>query len=67
MYKKMLELCDLQKLPSSGDKRNINVDMGEILTLFSGEEKSKIEKILEENKRLPQEIVNYRVLSKEMK
>jgi hypothetical protein len=67
IYKKMLELCDLQKLPSSSDNRNINVDMSEILPLFSDNEKSKIKKILEENKRLPQEIVNYGVLCKEMK
>lgn len=67
LYKKMLELCSVDLLPCSDDRRSINIDMTEILPLFTGQEQERINEILDLNKRLPQEIINYRILRENMR
>lgn len=66
IYKKMLELFDIDALPDSDDKRNFEVDMTEIFPLFTEQEQKLINYILERGKRLPQEIINYHILCDNM-
>lgn len=66
-YRKMLELSRNIRLPDSDDKRYIMPDMSEILPLFETDEQEQITKILEDNKRLPQEILSYPVLADNMR
>jgi hypothetical protein len=66
-YRKMLELCNVDLLPNSADNRNMAVDMKEIVPLFTTKEYEKITEILEKNKRLPQEILNYQILAENMR
>jgi hypothetical protein len=42
-------------------------EMSEILPLFSDDEQKQIMKILQDNKRLPQEILSYPVLADNMR
>jgi len=66
-YRKMLELsCSIQ-LPNSEDGRCIIPEMSEILPQFSIDEQKLITQILQENKRLPQEILSYPVLADNMR
>ena len=67
IYIRMLDLCDIEILPDSEDGRNISVDMNKIKELFSEDCFSKINLILDKNKRLPQEIINMKVLQENMK
>ncbi len=66
-YKKMLELsCDIT-LPDSDDGRCIIPDISQILPLFQIHEQKQIAQILQDNKRLPQEILSYPVLAENMR
>lgn len=65
-YRKMLELSQGLELPVSDDKRNIFPDMSGILKLFSQNECEQLLQILQDNKRLPQEILSYPVLAENM-
>lgn len=62
IYKKMLELADISKLPESDDKRIKEIDTISLCDLFSNEEIAKINEVLRTDKRLPQEIINYEIL-----
>lgn len=62
IYKKMLELADISKLPESDDKRGKEIDTVSLCDLFSNEEIAKINEVLRIDKRLPQEIINYEIL-----
>lgn len=62
IYKKMLELADISKLPESDDKRGKEIDTVSLCDLFSNEEIAKINEVLRTDKRLPQEIINYEIL-----
>jgi hypothetical protein len=66
-YRKMLELGQSIQLPDSDDGRNVMPDMSEILPLFSDDEQKQITEILQNNKRLPQEILSYPVLADNMR
>lgn len=66
-YRKMLELsCNIQ-LPDSEDGRCIMPEMSEILPKFFADEQEQITQILQDNKRLPQEILSYPVLADNMR
>ncbi|MGN0612936.1 MAG: hypothetical protein ACI4JB_03470 [Porcipelethomonas sp.] len=67
IYRKMLELAETDNLPDSGDGRRIDVKWDRFLHLFTEAEKLKLVEILEKNKRLPQEIINYTVLKENMR
>ena len=66
-YKKMLELSRNIQLPDSDDGRCIMPEMTGILSMFSVEEQEQITYILQNNKRLPQEILSYPVLAENMR
>ena len=66
-YQKMMELSRNIQLPDSDDGRCIMPEMSEILPLFTVDEQEQITKILEDNKRLPQEILSYPVLANYMR
>lgn len=67
IYQKMLELAETDKLPDSKDGRQLDVKWDSFLHLFTETEKSELVEILERNKRLPQEIINYTVLKENMR
>lgn len=67
IYMRMLDLCEPDLLPDSEDRRNIAVDTDKIKELFSEEYWGKINLILDKNKRLPQEIINMKILRENMK
>lgn len=66
-YKKMLELSHNIQLPDSEDKRCIIPEMSGILLKFMVDEQEQITHILQNNKRLPQEILSYPVLADNMR
>lgn len=66
-YQKMLELSRSIQLPDSDDGRCIIPEMSEILPLFQDNEQKQITQILQDNKRLPQEILSYPVLADNMR
>ena len=66
-YQKMLALSSGLDLPDSDDGRLIIPDMTNILPLFSAEEQKQLGRILQNNKRLPQEILSYPVLAENMR
>lgn len=66
-YRKMLELSRNIQLPDSEDKRCIIPEMSGILLNFFADEQEHITQILNDNKRLPQEILSYPVLADNMR
>lgn len=66
-YQKMLELSRNIQLPNSEDKRCIIPEMSGILPMFQADEQKQITQILQDNKRLPQEILSYPVLADNMR
>ncbi len=66
-YQKMLELSRSIQLPDSDDGRCIMPEMSGILPMFQVDEQKQITQILQENKRLPQEILSYPVLADHMR
>lgn len=66
-YRKMLELSRGIQLPDSMDERGMMPEMSGILPLFRADEQEQIARILQENKRLPQEILPYPVLAGNMR
>lgn len=66
-YQKMLELSRSIRLPDSSDGRRIIPEISGILPLFSDDEQKQITQIIEDNKRLPQEILSYPVLADNMR
>lgn len=65
-YEKMLELSLTGIIPDSNDKRNIMDDYSSIISLFSSDFKDVLRKTLYDNKRIPQEIINFRWLKEHM-
>lgn len=65
-YEKMLELSTQQQIPYSNDRRNITADYSNIFPLFPLEYRTVLEKSLADNKRIPQEIINYKWLRENM-
>lgn len=66
-YQKMLELSRNIQLPDSDDGRCIMPEMSGILPLFTVDEQEQITQILQDNKRLPQEILSYPILADNMR
>ena len=66
-YRKMLELSTSIQLPDSEDGRCIIPEMSGILPMFHEDEQKQITQILQNNKRLPQEILSYPVLADNMR
>ena len=58
-YEEMLRLSEDRKVPDSGDHRERMGNYEEIYGLFSEEGRNRLIKLIEDNKRLPQEIINY--------
>lgn len=65
-YRKMLELAGTRDLPDSDDARNLLPDMTEVLPMFKVQEQQQIMRILQERKRLPQEILSFPILMDHM-
>lgn len=66
-YRKMLELSRNMQLPDSDDKRGVMPEISGILLKFFADEQKHIAQILNDNKRLPQEILSYPVLADNMR
>ena len=66
-YQKMLELSRNIQLPDSDDGRCIMPEMSAILPLFAADDQKHIAQILNDNKRLPQEILSYPILANNMR
>lgn len=65
-YHRMLQLAAGRRIPNSDDKRGLAFDFSEIYDLFADDERALLVRYIEENKRVPQEIVNYEILLGEM-
>lgn len=65
-YEKMLELSVNRNMPDSNDKRNIKDDYSNIISLFSPYYQTVLKKSLDDNKRIPQEIISFRWLKENM-
>ncbi len=61
-YEEMLRLSENRTLPDSEDGRPQTDNYSEIYQLFSDDKRTRLIEIIENNKRLPQEIVNYEYL-----
>jgi len=58
-YCEMVRLADGRSIPDSEDGRGRMGDYSEVLSVFPGNARESICELLEQNKRLPQEIINY--------
>ncbi|MGI6548725.1 MAG: hypothetical protein ACOX4Q_01625 [Syntrophomonadales bacterium] len=63
LYQLMLKLARGREMPESQDKREIPVDIEEFARLLGHEEVGAIKRLLDNDRYIPQEIVNYQVLS----
>lgn len=61
-YIKMLDLAESNEIPDSGDNRNHQLDFNKVYSLFNNVYADKIRKYIEENKRIPQEIISFTIL-----
>ncbi len=61
-YVEMIRLSENRPIPDSGDGREIMDDYDKLYSLFSAEDKSRIMRLIADNKRLPQEIITYETL-----
>lgn len=66
-YAEMLHLSENRDIPDSDDHREQMGNYEDIYALFSNEDKDQLIKLIENNKRLPQEIINYESLLKMMR
>lgn len=66
-YAEMLRLSKACEIPDSNDHRERMGNYEDIYALFSDEDKNQMIKLIENNKRLPQEIINYESLLKMMR
>lgn len=58
-YTEMLHLAENRSIPDSADHRELEGNYEGIYGLFPAEEKRKLESLIRQNKRVPQEIVSY--------
>ncbi len=65
-YMVMLEKSLLSEMPDSEDKRDITDDYSDIISLFPEKHKNILINSIESNKRIPQEIINYKWLKENM-
>lgn len=66
-YAEMLRLSENCEIPDSDDHRERMGNYEDIYALFSDEDQNQLIKLIENNKRLPQEIINYESLLKMMR
>lgn len=66
-YRKMLEQAENRVIPDSTDHRKRIADYEPIYDLFQGKTKAQLIGAIEQNKRIPQEIVNYEYLLTNMR
>lgn len=66
-YEEMLYLSKTCVIPDSDDHRNITADYSEIYSMFPLQARDQLAGLIENNKRIPQEIINYEVLLKVMR
>ena len=65
-YIRMMDLAENNNVPDSDDKRELMMDYSEIYALFEDEFQKRLEQYILTNERVPQEIINYGILKKEM-
>lgn len=63
-YRLMLELAAGRELPVSQDRRDLTVPWEAFLPAFSREEGQKIKELIESDRYIPQEVINYQVLAR---
>lgn len=63
LYQLMLKLAEGREMPESQDKREIPVDVEQFARLLGYKEAGAIKGLLDNDRYIPQEIVNYQVLS----
>jgi len=66
-YKIMINLSKAITIPKSDDKRGLKIELEEFKSLFNDDEQFTVDKILKERLRLPQEIINFAYLNKNMR
>ncbi len=66
-YEEMLSLAEARNIPDSMDHRERVGDYGSIYELFSGKLKDRLSVYIENNKRIPQEIISYERLLEVMR
>ena len=66
-YLMLVQLAEGCDLPVSADRRNKTGRYGEFLEYFPEETRGKMEMILESGRYIPQEILNYQVIKKNMR
>ena len=62
IYEKMIDLSNIDDLSEIHNNQNKKIDLEAFLSNFDEAYKEKIKEILEQNKYIPQEILNYVVL-----
>ena len=62
IYEKMIDLSNIEDLSEIHNKQNTKIKLEDFLSNFNENYKEKIKEILEQNKYIPQEILNYVVL-----
>lgn len=65
-YIRMMDMAKNNNVPDSDDKRELMMDYSEIYALFAEEYQKQFEQYILKNARVPQEIINYGILRKEM-
>ena len=63
LYQLMLKLAEGREMPESQDKRDIPVDTEQFARLLGNEEADAIRRLWDHDRYIPQEIINYQVLS----
>lgn len=66
-YEQMLHCAKAKNIPDSADNRGIFGDYEEIYLAFSAEDRAFLQSSIQENKRIPQEIITYENLLYQMR
>ncbi|MEE0266108.1 MAG: DUF2220 family protein [Acutalibacteraceae bacterium] len=66
-YEEMLRLSQNRVIPDSDDQRGVVKDYSSLFTCVSEQLRADFEKSIEENKRIPQEIISYAFLKNNMR
>ena len=66
-YEEMLRLAQTKNIPDSDDERNCIEDYSQIFALVDQNLRAQFEKSIQENKRIPQEIITYAFLKDNMR
>ena len=66
-YEEMLRLAQTRNIPYSDDERNRIEDYSRIFDLFDQKLRNLFEQSIQNNKRIPQEIITYAFLKENMR